>query len=371
MRTLLFLLQKEFLQIFRNKMLLPFLFIMPIIQLLVLGFAATFEMRNIKMVVVDADRSSVTRQIISKFEGSPFFDVVGIRLSMQAAEDDLKNDVASVIVHFPSNFEQNLYREGKAKVQLLANAINGTVAGLSNAYISSILASYNREIILEQYPQAGKGGSGINVTHSFWFNPKLNYQTYMVPGILVILITTIGLIVAGLNLVSEKESGTIEQINVTPISKAVFIMGKLVPFWIIALGELAFGLIVAKLVYNIPFVGSIPLIFFSAAIYLLVILGLGLFFSTLADTQQQLMFIAFFFIMTFILMSGLFTSAESMPQWAKWLNIVNPVAYFIRIIRMVLLKGSTLADISGILFSLGIYAFVAIFAAVLRYRKVS
>jgi len=191
----------------------------------------------------------------------------------------------------------------------------------------------------------------------------------MVPGILVLLVTIIGMFLTAMNVVREKESGTIEQINVTPIRKYHFITGKLLPFWIIAIFELAFGLTIAWFAFNIPILGSLWLIFLVATVYMLVVLGFGLIISTVSNTQQQSMFIAWFFLMIFILMSGLFTPVDSMPEWAQIVNYANPIAYFIKVMRMIMLKGSGFADISEQLYSLALYAFIALSIAVWRYRK--
>jgi ABC-2 type transport system permease protein len=193
----------------------------------------------------------------------------------------------------------------------------------------------------------------------------------MVPGILCLLVTIIAFLLSGMNIVREKEIGTIEQINVTPIRKVQFIAGKLLPFWIIALFELAFGLTIGKLLFNIPIIGSLGLIFLSAAVYIFVILGFGLLISTMTNTQQQSMLVSFFFMVIFILMSGLFTSIESMPEWAQKLDRINPIAYFIRIMRMVMLKGSDFHDIRESFYSLVVYALAIISFAVWRYRKVT
>jgi ABC-2 type transport system permease protein len=187
--------------------------------------------------------------------------------------------------------------------------------------------------------------------------------------VLVLLVTIIGFMLSGMNVVREKEIGTIEQINVTPIKKYQFITGKLLPFWILALFELAFGLTIGKLLFDIPLVGNLGLVFLVASVYLLVILGIGLFVSTVTNTQQQAMFVSFFFMMIFILMSGLFTSVESMPLWAQQVDKLNPVAYFIRIIRMVLLKGSGFTDIQRDFFSLLFLAAVILSLSVWRYKK--
>jgi ABC-2 type transport system permease protein len=191
----------------------------------------------------------------------------------------------------------------------------------------------------------------------------------MLPGILCILVTAIGFLLAGLNLVREKEIGTIEQINVTPVRKYHFIIAKMVPFLIIGLVDLALGLILGKIAFNIPFEGSIALLFLCSAIFLVAVLGLALFISTFSATQQQFMFIAFFCMIIFILMSGVFTPLESMPMWAQKADLINPVAYLMRINRMVMLKGSTIHDISRDIYALIIIAVAFVTFAVRRYRK--
>jgi ABC-2 type transport system permease protein len=372
MRTILFIIQKEFIQVFRNRMMLPIIFILPLVQLIILVNAATFDMKSIKMAVVDLDMSHSSRQLISKFQGSPFFLIKHSSFSYKEAEEEMKKGNADVILHIPSGFEKRLVKEDKGSVQLVINAINGASAGLINAYSMMIIMDYNREILVEWIsPTILSSAKNINISTSYWYNPKLNYKTYMVPGILVLLVTIITLMLSGMNVVREKELGTIEQLNVTPIRKIQFIAGKLIPFWIIALFELAFGLIIGKLLFNIPIVGSIWLIFLSAVVYLLVILGFGLLVSTVTNTQQQAMLVSFFFMVIFILMSGLFTSIESMPQWAQMLDKLNPIAYFIKIMRMVMLKGSGFRDISASFFSLVVYSVFSISLAVWRYRKVS
>jgi len=191
----------------------------------------------------------------------------------------------------------------------------------------------------------------------------------MAPGILVILVTAIGFMVSGLNLVREKEIGTSEQINVTPIKKYQLIAGKLIPFLILALVDFTIGLGIAVWVYKMPVEGSLFLLYGFATIYLIAVLGMGLFLSTLADTQQQYLFLVFFFIMIFVLMSGIFTPVESMPIWAQKFNIFNPVSYFMKVIRMILLKGSGLRDVLHELYALSILGTSMLIMAVWRYRK--
>lgn len=353
--------------------MLPIIFIMPVVQLIILANAATLDLRQINMVVVDEDLSQSSRSLVSKFSGSPFYNIKKDYFSVKEAEDDIRKGNAGVILHIPANFEKDLIRENTAKIQILVDAINGVAAGLINAYSSAIISDFNKDVVSElvTVPIPDGVNKTISTIPYYWYNPQLSYKNFMVPGILGILITMIGMFLACMNLVREKEIGTIEQINVTPIKKYHFIAGKLIPFWIIAIVELAFGLTVGKLLFNIPFVGNIPLLFGFTALYLLVILSFGLFISTFADTQQQAMFIAWFIAMVFIMMSGLFTSVENMPEWARVLNIINPIAYFMRVVRMIILKGSELKDIGYEVIMLIGYFIIIINLAIWRYRKTS
>jgi len=374
MRTILYIIQKEFTQIRRNRTMLPVIFIVPLVQLIILVNAATLEMKRINLYVVDKDLSSTSRQMVNKFKASPFFVIKKSSFQLEDAESELKKDHVDVIIHIPSNFERNLVRENRAKIQVIINAINGAAGGIENAYIANIVSGFNKAVITDWIGVPSRGtiaAPSISISSSFWYNPQLNYKTFMVPAVLVLLVTIIGMFLSALNLVREKELGTIEQINVTPIKKYQFIAGKLIPFWIIALFELGFGLSVGKLLFDIPIVGNIPLLFAVAGIYLLVVLGIGLFISTVTDTQQQTMFVSFFFMIVFVMMSGTFTPVESMPDWAQILNHINPVSYFMRVIRMILLKGSGFKDILKEIIALSVYAWIILTLAVWRYRKVT
>jgi len=367
MNTILYLIRKEFRQVFRNKTMLPIIFVIPIIQLLVLSYAATFEMKNIKIHFVDNDKSPFSRSLISKFGGSRFFKVVNYTDSYNLAENDLKSNKADVILNIPNNFEKKLINKEKTKVQLVINAINGSAAGLIYAYSGSIIRDFDKNINLNIAGQNSE--MPIYTIASYWYNPQLDYKTYMIPGILVLLVTLIGLFLSAMNVVREKELGTIEQINVTPILKSHFILGKLIPFWIIAMFELFFGLMFARMVFSLPMLGNLSIIFTVASVYIIAILGLGLLISTITNTQQQAMFLSWFFMVIFILMSGLFTPVESMPEWAKAINIINPISYFIKVMRMVLLKGSGFSDILNEIYALVVYAFLSLFFAIKLFKK--
>ena len=372
MRVMLTLLLKEFRQILRNRFMLPVIFVVPIVQMLILVYAANLEMKNIDMVVVDMSRSQTSARLISHFEGSPFFTMKGMLFDMEQAHDMVINDKADVILSFSSDFENRLINQKETDVQLIINAINATEAGLINAYTTQIISAFNKEIRSEWFGLNDPDKlMELDISTAFWYNPLLDYKIYMLSGILVILVTIIGMLLTALNLVREKELGTAEQMNVTPVRKYQFIFAKLLPFLILALLELSFGLVIGRLLFELPIEGSLVLLFGMAAVYLVVALGFGLFLSTISNTQQQLMFVAFFFMITFLLMSGVFTPAESMPIWAQKVNLLNPMAYFMKSIRMILLKGSTFSDVSREFYSLIVYGILILSLAIFNYRKTS
>jgi ABC-2 type transport system permease protein len=373
MRNIRYIIRKEFRQIFRNRTMLPLIFVLPFVQLIILVNAATMDMKNIRIVIVDKDLSSLSRRLNDKFSQSPFFSLQESGFSSEEAENEMLVNATDMILVIPDGFEQQLYQQGKTSLQVQVDAINGMTAGLISAYASQIINGFNLELLSETGRNAliNLSPKNIDIGYSFWYNSELKFKYYMVPGILVILLTVVSMFLASLNLVREKEMGTIEQINVTPIRKYQFIIGKLVPFWIIALFELAFGLGLGKVLFNIPLQGSLLLLFAFAALYLVSVLGLGLLISTLSQTQQQAQFLNFFILVTFVMMSGIFTPAESMPHWAQDLNYINPMAYFMRVIRMILLKGSTFRDITGDFAGIFIMAVVLIALATWRYRKIA
>lgn len=370
MRTLKFLLQKEFRQIFRDPSILRIILVMPAIQLLILPWAADYEVKNIKLAVVDNDHSEYSRQLINKISSSGYFILTDFSNSYNTSLQQVEEDKADLVLQVPVHFEKDLVKENEAKLFMAINAINGVKANLGGAYLNSIIKDYNRQVRTEwiQFPRFSPE-TQVEITSSNWYNPLMNYKYFMVPGILVILITMVGLNLAALNIVKEKEIGTIEQINVTPIKKYHFILGKLIPFWILGLLVLTIGLTIARLVYGILPVGSFITIYLFAALYLLAVLGLGLLLSTYAANQQQAMLISFFIMMIFILLGGLYTSIDSMPEWAKTITLFNPVAYFIDVMRMVVLKGSSLADIKYHLLKMAGFAVVFNAWAVFSYRK--
>lgn len=370
MRTLKFILRKEFRQIFRDPGILRLILVMPVIQLLILPWAADYEIKNIKLAVVDHDHSEYSRQLINKISSSGYFILTDYSSSYEHSLEQIEKDKADLILQIPDHFEKDLVKEDEAKLFMAINAINGVKANLGGSYLRSIIQDYNKDVRMEwiQLPRFSSE-TQIEVTSSNWFNPLMNYKYFMVPGILVILLTMVGANLTAINIVKEKEIGTIEQINVTPIKKFHFILGKLIPFWIMGLVVLTIGLTIAGIAYGITPAGSFLTIYVFAAVYLLSVLGLGLLISTYSTNQQQSMLISFFIMMIFILLGGLYTSIDSMPEWAKWITRFNPVSYFIEVMRMVVLKGSGLADIKNHLMIMSGFAIVFNGWAVISYRK--
>ena len=352
MRVLRFLLRKEFLQIFRDRTILGMLFIMPVIQLLVLANAVTFEVTSARMYVVDMDHSSMSRGVVTSLAASGRFLPVESSQSQARADGAMLDGSVNMIVVIPEGFARDLGTVQRAQVQLIFNAEDGAAAGVMRSYASAILAQYALDIGGQILPaqsmlhlSAGvsapvRGRSILEVRHRDWYNPALDYREYMVPGILVILVTMVGSLVTAMNIVREKEAGTLDQLNVTPITRSAFIAAKLIPLWSIAMVDLAIGLIVARLVFHVPMLGSLLLIFVAATIYLVGALGIGLWISAVVDTQQQAMFLTFSLLMVYLLMSGLFTPLRGMPVWAQWTAELNPIAHFVALMRTVLLKGS-------------------------------
>jgi ABC-2 type transport system permease protein len=370
MRTILYLIRKEFIQIFRNKFISKAIFGVPLVQMLILVPAVTFEIKHVNLCIIDNDISSESRGLIGKIEGSTFFKVTSSTWSEKEANDLLHRNKCNMILNIPSTFGRDLGSGKTSKLLVTIDAINASTAQLSWAYLNAVISDYNLNIIIENFNTIPVISlPKIQITNRYWYNEMLNYKYYMLPGILVILVTAIGFLLAGLNMVREKEIGTIEQINVTPVRKYQFIIAKMVPFLMIGLIDLALGLVIGRLIFGVPFEGSILVMFLGSTIFLIAVLGLALFISTFSGTQQQYMFVAFFFMIIFILLSGIFTPAESMPMWAQKFNLVNPVAYLMRINRMVMLKGSSIFDIGKDIYSLAIVAVCFSTFAVLRYRK--
>lgn len=370
MKGMYFILRKEFRQIFRNATILKLIVVMPIVQLLVMPLAADYEIKNIRFSWVDHDKSAASNELLSKLSASGYFQLNDQSESYAQAMRYFEMDASDLIIEIPRGLEQSLLTGQSVDVFVGVNAINGVKAMVGNGYFNTVLQQWQAAYLIQHPLMSNNNMARIEVVSLNRFNPLLNYQFFMVPGILVILVTMIASYMCALNIVKEKETGTMEQLNVTPIKKSAFLIGKLLPFWIIGMLVFTLGLFgVARLVYQIVPIGSIGALYLFLAVYLVALLGIGLLISTYAQTQQQAMSIAFFFVMIFILMSGLFTPLDGMPKWAQVMADLNPVRYFIEVVRLVVLKGSGIMDIWPQLLKVTAMALVFNAWALLNFRK--
>jgi ABC-2 type transport system permease protein len=368
MSIILALVKKEFKQIFRNKGLLPIIFLMPLIQILILGNAADFDVKKVKFAIVNYDKSTISEDLQHKFEHNPRFIFKSNTNHEWNAFKLLEHDEVDVVFIVPENFETDLMNHRTPKIQLIFDAVDGASAGIMLLYCREILADYQSNLPKELDLRFVSIENSL-VKERYFFNPYKNYKWYMIPGILVFLVTMIGIFVNAMNIAREKELGTIEQLNVTPLKKHHFIAGKLIPLWIIGLLEMTIGLLIAHFIFGIPVLGSILALYLLTGIYLIIMLSIGLIISSHSDTQQQAMFVAYFLMMIFMFLSGLFTQISSMPYWAQNLTIIIPMSYFIESIRSILLKGADLLDVWKSLFILMSFAGVFLWIAVSQYRK--
>lgn len=371
MKVLGFILQKEFRQIFRDRTIIAMMFALPIIQLIILPLAADFEIKNVNIAFVDHDHSTYSRKLYHKIQSTGYFKIAGDPESNAEAMRLMESNEADIILEIPHGFERNLVREGRQQVNMVVDAINGTKSAIGSSYLLAVLTAFNRslDVNVKAVRRDDPHATVIAITYSNWFNPRAQYKYYMVPGILVLLLTLIGGFITALNIVREKEIGTIEQINVTPIKKWQFILGKLIPFWIVGIIVFSVGLIAMYIVYGIVPQGSILVLYLFAAVYLIALLGFGLLISTFSNTQVQAMFVAYFFMLIFMLMSGFFTNTDSMPDWARQLSALTPVTHFIEVVRLIVLKGSELSHVRSELAYLVVFAVVLNGAAIVNYRK--
>jgi len=379
MRRALILAWTEVLHVVRDRATLAQVLLIPFIQLLVLANAATFEIRDTPLYVVDQDHTSVSRGLVTRFAASGDFRIAGASASPELANERLLAGDVTMVLTIPREFERNLVRTHSGVVQLVVNAEKGMAAGIVQFYASRILTRYAEELGAAGTtglapPSGGEppprpGAPRVDVRTRAWYNPSLDYRHYMVPGILVALVTLIGTLLTAQNIAREKELGTLEQLNVTPITRAQFIAGKLLPFWFLGMFELAGGLVIGRLVFGVPVLGSPLLLLAVAAVYLVAALGTGLWISTIVETQQQAMFVTFFIMMIYLLMSGLFTPIDSMPRWVQVVAEFNPVRHFVGISRAVLVKGATLRDIQRPFSILAVFAAAVFTLAVRQYSK--
>jgi len=340
--------------------------IMPTIMLLVLPWAATFEQKNIQLSVVDNDHSALSKKLTEKLASSKYFDLEQYTTSFSDAMTLVEQEKSSIILVFPKNFENNIMRERRMDFMLNIDALNGQKAGVGLSYISQIINDYLQgefaKTMLKPMPQ-------VVLNPQYRYNSTMEYFPFMVPGIFVILLTAMTGMLSSLNIVHEKEIGTIEQINVTPISKVTFVIAKVMPIWVIGIIILTIGMIIARVIYGISPSGNLLFVYFVAIIYIIALSGFGIIISNIASTEQQAMLLVFFCLMLMILLGGLFTPISSMPDWAQAITRFNPFRYMVEVTRLIYLKGSTFVYILPQIFKLSCFAIGLNIVAALTYRK--
>ena len=366
MKALKYLLVKEYKQMFRN-IVLPIVFIiLPLAMMNVVPKIATQEVTHLNIAVVDQDHSSLSQRLVGKVSASPYFNLYTTCPTYGQALEELEKGNVDFILTIENDFEKNLYKSGGAEVMTSVNAVNGMKGGVGNGYLTQIIMQYVDQINAE---------AGIAAAHPaeiksrFLFNPELAYKPYMIPALMAMtLILLVGFLPA-LNIVGEKERGTIEQINVTPVGRLEFILSKMIPYWTVGLFIVAFSIFLAWRVQGVLPAGSIWLIFLFNIIYILTISSFGLVISNYSDNMRQAAVVMFFFIVIFILTSGLISPLSAMPEWAKKVTLLNPLRYIITAMREIYLKGSSFRDLLSQFIPLTIYAAVMGAWALKSYQK--
>ena len=355
-----YLLQKEVLQIRRNSFLPRLIVIFPIMVMCVLPWVMSMEVKNIVVDIVDNDHSVISQQLVHKIESSNYFIFHGQPASYSEALSNIEHSKSDVVIVIPPHYSRDLTTGSVPQVLIAANAVNGTKGAMGASYLSQIVTSHvnpNIEAIQSR------------ITTLNLYNKHQNYKLYMIPALLAIVMMLMCGFLPALNIVGEKEAGTIEQINVTPVPKWAFIMAKLIPYWVIALFVVTVCLLLAWGIYGITCKGNLLLIYLMAMLLALFFSSLGLIISNYSDTMQQAIFVMWFFVVILMLLSGLFTPTRSMPSWAYLTTYVNPMHYFIDAVRTVFIKGGKLNDIIHQVAALASLTSVMAIWAVLSYKK--
>jgi len=344
MRRLRFLVRKEFQELKRNPKMLRVLIIAPVMQLIVMGYAATTDVRNVPTIVVDADRTPASRDLIGRFEGSPYFSIVDVTSRDLDIDDALEHRRAWMALSIPAGYGNAVAAGRPVTVQVIADGTDSNSATVGLAYATSLVAEKAVDVAASRLGAAGRVPLGaLEARTRVWFNPQLLSQQFMVPGVLALLLMITTGVLGAVAIVREKELGTLEQLNVTPLKGWELTVGKLLPFGLLGVIQVFLVVSVAVFWFEIPFRGSFPLLFGLSLIYLLCTLGLGLLVSTLSNSQQQaMMTAAFFFMIPMILLSGFIFPIENMPAAIQPITYLIPLRYFLVIVRGIFLKGTGL-----------------------------
>lgn len=376
MKTLKFLIEKEFKQMFRNPLIPRLIVLFPTMVLLVFPWAVSFEIKNIRVDVVDHSKSVYSKRLTDKIAASQYFILHDTPPDYNAAMLNMENDETDMIVEIPASFDVDLVKRRESGVGVAVNSVNGTQGLLGSNYVMQIVNDFSSELrgeLTQTLPPQTRVSfmrlKKMNIVPQYKYNPALDYKKFMIPGFMVLLLTILCGILPALNIVMEKENGTINQINVTPISKMNFILAKLIPYWAVGLVVMIISITLSFLIYGLWPGGGVVAVLISAIVFILSVSGLGIIISNYSETMQQASFLVMFFILILVLLGGMFTPVSSMPAWAQAIAAINPFNYLTTAFRMLYLNGSSLADVSGNLLALGAIAVVLNGWAVFSYRK--
>ena len=373
LRTLII---KELRQFRRNPFLPKLVVGFPLAIVLILPWIANMDVKGVSVGIVDADRSDVSRRITSHVEASEYLRLHDLYADYPSALADLEDGHIDAILEIPNGFGHSLHATPK-RLSIWANGVNAMKGSLGSQYLMQTVmkalptGSAPTQPSFENSEILNCELSIVNCEFSIvnYYNPTMDYKHFMIPALMIMLMVMVGGFLPALNLVSEKELGTIEQINVTPVSRLTFTLSKLIPFWVICLLELALCMTLALLVYGLPVAGSVGAIFLAALLFIIVMSSIGVIIANLSDTMQQTMFLMLFIVLSFILLSGLMTPVESMPLWAQHFTRLLPPTYMVEIMRAVYLRGTTVAELSGSYLALAAFALTFATLASFTYRK--
>lgn len=372
MRTIYHIVIKEFLQFRRDKRMVAVSFIAPVVQLLLLGYAATTDIKDIPMLVYDQDKSSTSREFVNQFLNSGYFVIKEEVNSSKEIDHYIEDGDVWMALVIPQSFSSNLLAMRQTSIQLLADGSDANSANISIGYATQIIGKYSQSILVE-YKKRLPGmvaPARLNPEIRVWYNPELKSRNFMVPGVLAMVLMIITMMLTSLGIVKEKEIGTLEQLMVTPIKPYQLIIGKLLPFVLIAAVDVALVIVVARFWFGVPLRGSILLLLGLSGLFVLTTLGLGLFVSTISKTQQQAMMTAqFFFFMPFIFFSGFTFPIENMPKLVQYITYLIPLRYYIDIVRGIFLKGVGITELWHQVLALLLFGIVILTLSVLRFRK--
>lgn len=367
--ALKYLIEKEFKQFFRNKFMPALAVIFPLMVILVMPWAATMDVKNIKVTIVDNDASTLSSRFISKIDRSSYFELSSSTRNYNEGISQLEYGHADLILEIPSGFEYDLINHGTTPIQISVNAVNSVKGMLGQSYINALAMEFSAEQQAGSNTDASTATPKVNVATKNMYNPTLDYKYTMIPGLIMVIMVVLCGFLPAVNIVMEKEVGTIEQINVTPVSKFTFIFAKLIPFWIIGLVAQSLAFLFAYLIYGLAPAGSFGALYLCSVLFILIMSGFGLAISNYSTTMQQACFVMFFFVMIFIMMSGLLTPIDSMPDWAQYIAAVSPTTYMVNVLRCIYLKGSTVADLRVDFIILAVMVVIFNVWAVLSYKK--